>query len=181
MIDGDILALDLGATSGWILLSKRRPPLVGTIVLANTGREAQFGYRWNELEDRLVSLIGDHPSAAEIWYEAPVMRMGPNASEDAMLVLMGYAVCAEKAASKMKRPISRGNLGSVRRHVLGKGRFGDNAANKSAAKAWAEAHGLPTENEHVTDSCVLAEYAANCAGWSIFQTKWHSDLVRARA
>lgn len=187
MVDGDILALDLGQTSGWVLLSKRSPPLVGTIVLSNTGKDAQFGYRWNELEQRLDDLIAEHPSIAEVWYEAPVTRMGPDASQAALMVLIGYAVCAEKAAAKARRPVSLGELSSVRKHVLGKGRFGVRTAthdpNKDAAEAWAKANGLPAENEHVTDALVLAEYAANCqgGGWSIFQTKWWNDTQRDAA
>lgn len=186
MIDGDILALDLGQTSGWALVSKRRPPLVGTIVLSNTGKDGQFGYRWNELEQRLDALIAEHPSIAEIYYEAPVTRMGPDASLVAMMVLVGYAVCAEKAAARVRKPISLGELSSVRLQVLGKGRFGKRTSthdpNKDAAKAWCERHGLPGENEHVADALILSEYAANCQGngWSLMQTKWYGDQVRAR-
>lgn len=187
MIDGDILALDLGQTSGWALISKRRPPVVGTIVLANTGKDGQFGYRWNELEDRLSALIADHPAVAEIWYEAPVIRMGPDASLTAVMVLVGYAVAAEKAAARARKPISLGELSSVRLHVLGKGRFGKRTPshdpNKEAAKAWCETHGLPAENEHVADALVLSEYAANCqgGGWSLFRTKWFNDAMRTAA
>lgn len=187
MLDGDILALDLGQTTGHALVSKYRPPVVGTITLSNTGKDAQFGYRWNELETRLDALIAEHPSIAEVYYEAPVIRMGPDASLSAVMVLVGYAVCAEKCAARVRKPASLGELSSVRLHVLGKGRFGkrtaDHDPNKAAAKAWCERHGLPAENEHVCDSLVLGEYAANCQGngWSMMQTKWYGDQVRARA
>lgn len=185
MVDGDILALDLGQTSGWVLLSKRRPPIVGTIALSNTGKDAQFGYRWNELDQRIDALIADFPTIAEIFYEAPVIRMGPDASLAAVMVLVGYAVAAEKAAARARKPISLGELSSVRLHVLGKGRFGKRTPghdpNKDAAKAWCERHGLPAENEHVCDALVLSEYAANCQGWSIMQTKWYGDAMRTAA
>lgn len=181
----DILALDLGQTSGWTVLSKHRPPLVGTITLAGTGKDGQFGYRWNELEQRLDALIGEHPQVSHVFYEAPVTRMGDDASLAAMMVLIGYAVCAEKAAARHRKHASLGELSSVRRQVLGKGRFGkrtrDHDPNKDAANAWCIAHGLPAENEHVCDALVLSEYAANCQAWSIFQTKWWNDMQRNAA
>jgi Holliday junction resolvasome RuvABC endonuclease subunit len=176
---GDILAFDLGQVTGWALLSKRHPLIQGTIRLANDGHKGNLGYRWNELEDRIVALIDEHPSAGEVWYEAPFMRFDRTASQHAALVTMGYAVSCEKAAARRRRPTFSEQANVIRRQVLGIGGFKDNETAKRTIKQWVIDSGLPFENEHSADAVAVAEWAACCDGWSLFQTKWYGDMRRA--
>lgn len=158
-----IVALDLSlACTGWLVAQRNGPSVYGTIFPISTTHP---GARLDSLRDGLTALFLEHPGIQEVWFEKPL----PPGSRGQFAVVTSWAcdTIAKMVAFQRDVPIIDVHMGTARKHVLGRGSFGDRDSNKAAALAWCKSVGLPILNDNAADAAVVGEWGANCNSFSI--------------
>lgn len=160
-----LVALDLGAVVGVTLLYRGRAPITDVWALNGSHRGARF----NTLYERLIEFCQKHRvenGPIEIGcFEAALMEgaRGP----DAVRAALGYAAMVEAAFTKLQIRYHSEHLGTMRKHVTGRGTYPAGTAKEAVMKHVRESMGIEVFDDNIADSIVVAEWFANCCSWSI--------------
>lgn len=159
------MALDLGAVVGVTLLYRGRPPITEAWFLNGDHRGARF----NTLYERLIEFCTRHRlenGPIEIGgFEAALMEgaRGP----DAVRAALGYSAIVEAAFTKLQIRYYSEHLNTMRAHVTGRGTYPKGTAKEEVMKHVREKMGIEVFDDNIADSIVVAEWFANCCGWSV--------------
>lgn len=161
MPPGGILALDLSSITGWCYgTADSEMPLFGTWHLpVRLGWGAVFASLENELEDAIAEY-----RPAEVIQEAPLgAAMNATArgtrNEEASRQQFGLAAAVEATCYRERVHCSDGNIGTVRKHVLGNGRIPKEQV-KGVVLRYCAWRGWHVPDHNAGDACVLWQYRA---------------------
>lgn len=165
-----LVALDLGETVGVVLARRGHPPILELLALTGNNRGARF----LDLHTRLPLLIEEHGATLGLkrfelgCYEAALPHGNQSRGMSVVQSMFGYAGTAEMTFSKLGMRYMSEHLGTMRSHVSGRGGgFGEEGAKAFMIRHCNDVMGLPVTDGNVADAVIVAEYFANCAGWSI--------------
>lgn len=160
-----IIALDLSLScTGWCVARRDAPPVYGAIF--PVAAKDHPGGRIASLHEGLTALFLDHPDIGETWYELPL----PPGSRGQFAAIASWAcdTVVKMVAFQRNAPIISAHMGKIRKHVLGRGSFGDRASNKGAALQWCRDLGIMITNDNIADAICVAEFGANANAFSAF-------------
>lgn len=154
-----LLALDLSTQVGWAVGPiGGRATMFGTWVLPQIGGE---GARFASFENVLADCIAVHDPAV-MAVEAPLPLPAINNREVAFQQL-GLRAMALSEAYRASASVHESDAYSVRREVLGTGRFAKGHV-KRAVTEWAKREGYDAPDHNAADALVLWTYYARRLG-----------------
>lgn len=152
-----ILAIDAATTTGWAAtVEGQTAPEMGAIRLVKGTVGDDLGRLYLALRQHLGMLI-DSYAPRRIWFEAPMVF---NAARTTKL-LNGLGATIECLAAERAIPCFEGNVNEVRRHVLGRGRRGDD--QKLRALSYCRMRGWRPPGHDAADASILWVYGYACA------------------
>ena len=151
-----ILALDLGTTTGWALRGSDGLITSGTVGF-RPGRFDGGGMRYLRFANWLAELARLSGPIAAIWFEA-VRR---HTATDAAHVYGGLMATLTAWAERSGVPYEGVPVGSIKRHVTGKGN-----ADKTAVIAAVQALGFKPADDNEADALALLLWAIETDGGS---------------
>lgn len=151
-----ILALDLARDCGWCLIRPQSNGIVacGTWVLPHIGGE---GARFASFENELANAITFH-QPTHLCVEAPLPLEAQN-SRAVAFQQFGLRAFAASEAYRASIPYHEQDVYTVRREVLGTGRFAKGQVKHVVFK-WAKGQGFNPPDHNAADACVLGVFYA---------------------
>lgn len=164
MIQADsLVALDLGAVVGVCLARRGQAPITEAWHLNGDHRGARF----NTLGEKLFAFCQEHRKNGRIdigCFEAALPNArGIAAARNAF----GYAAMCEATFTRLSIPYYSEHLSTMRLHVTGRGTYPKDTAKERIMEHVRDRMGIEVFDDNIADSIVVAEWFANCAGWSL--------------
>jgi crossover junction endodeoxyribonuclease RuvC len=148
---GGILALDLSTKTGWAVGSRFEAPAHGVWLLpggiANLGRV--FSSLAASLEDAIRLF-----RPVRIFFVPPLSKHQTTAE-----LLIGLSATVKMISYEQGVPVGQEAESTVRKHVLGSGRFSSTKEAKAAAFAWCRSKGWTPCDDNAADALVDLHYA----------------------
>jgi Holliday junction resolvasome RuvABC endonuclease subunit len=153
VIQGGVLTLDLASIVGWAYGHKGERPSSGTWIL----RGHQLGPRFVGFENELIRAIETYRPRL-IVMEAPLPPTR-QASTFVARQQFGLAAYVEGEGCRAGIDVREMPFDTVRKAVLGRGRFGGTDQAKAAVLAWCRAQGWNPSDHNAADAIVLWAFA----------------------
>jgi Holliday junction resolvasome RuvABC endonuclease subunit len=158
---GSILALDLAGIVGWAF-GEHQPPRFGTWHLPHFGGEgARYASMENELYAAIEVLRPDH---LVLEGHIPLAAMNNVA---AARQAFGLRAMVRSEAYRASIPVFEVDAQTVRRDVIGQGRFAKDSAKREVV-AWCRRQGWKVPDHNAGDACVLWEWYRRLRGHEAF-------------
>ena len=142
MIKKRILALDLGATTGWAVC---KPAVTSGIIKFTTSRDDGAGMRFLRFERWLESVL-EHERFEEVYFEEVRRHLATAAAHS----YGGYRAILTKFCTEHKIPYSSIPVGVVKKNFTGKG-----TANKEAMIEEARRKGFSPQDDNEADAIAI--------------------------
>jgi Holliday junction resolvasome RuvABC endonuclease subunit len=152
-----ILALDLAGIVGWAF-GHERPPRFGTWHLPHMGGE---GARYASAENEIyAAIVKWQPRHIVIEAHLPLAAMNNVA---AMRQAISLRAVARIEAYRASIPVFEIDSQTVRRDVIGQGRFSKDTAKKEVV-GWCRRQGWKVPDHNAGDACVIWEWYRRLIG-----------------
>lgn len=156
------MALDLGGVVGVCALKRGHAPTFDVWVLNGAHR----GARCANLSDRIIAFVKEHGPFEIGCYEAPLPAGARGVS--AVQSMFGYSSHAESAFTRLSMRYMSEHMGTVRKHVTGRGTYPADTSKSEILKHVREVMGFEhVVDDNMADAIIAAEYWANVADMSL--------------